>query len=116
VLGRQRSSVDVLRSASALDVIDGGVRAAVIFGWLLMPLLLTIAIFLGAAGRYRLAAALLLPVGLVTIAVAVIGVIVDDIELAWGATFGAVCALCASALAMMVLLGSATTSSIEDRT
>ena len=53
LLGQERSSVDLLRSASALEVIDGGVRIAVIAGWLLMPVLLTVAIFLGAARRYR---------------------------------------------------------------
>lgn len=110
VLGRQRSSFDMLRSASALDVIDGGVRIAVIAGWLLMPLLLTAAIFLGAAGRYRFAAAILLPIGLLTVAVAGVGLVVDDIGLAWGALLGAVSALIASALAIMVLLGSSSTT------
>lgn len=106
VLGRERSSVDMLRSASALDVLDGGARLAVIAAWLLMPLLLTIAIFLAAAGRHRPAAAILLPIGLLTVAVAVVGLLVDDIALAWGALVGAACALVASALAIMVLLGS----------
>ncbi len=106
VVGRKRSSIDILRSASALDVIDGWLRLAVIAAWLLLPVVLTGAIFLGAAGRHKVAAGTLLPIGLVTLLVAVIGLIVDEVSLAWGAVFGTMCALCASALAMMVLLTS----------
>ena len=107
LLGQERSSVDLLRSASALEVIDGGVRIAVIAGWLLMPVLLTVAIFLGAARRYRLAAGILLPITALTLLVAGVGVAVDEIGLAWGAFIGSVCALIAAALAMMVLLAPA---------
>ncbi len=104
IAGRSRSSADLLSSASALDVIEGGVKVAVIGGWLLAPLLVAAAMLLAASGRHRLAAALLAPVVLLTLLVAGIGVAVDAVDLAWGALFGVVFALLASACAIMVLV------------
>ena len=68
ILGRQRSSIDIVRSASALDVLEGGALVAVLAGWLLAPILVSIALFAGAAGRHRLAAGLLTPVGVALLA------------------------------------------------
>ena len=60
ILGRQRSSIDILRSASVLDVIEGPVKVAVIAGWLLAPVFVSGAMLLAASGRHRIAALLLL--------------------------------------------------------
>lgn len=103
LLGKERSSIDLVSSASALDVIDGGVKILVIFGWLLAPLLVSIAMFVAAAGRHRLAAILLLPIGVLFVAVFVIGMLVEDIGIAWGAIFGAVFAALTTVFAIMVL-------------
>lgn len=101
---RSRSSVDLLSSASALEVIEGGVKAAVIGGWLLAPVFVAVAMLVAASGRHRLAAGLLAPVALLTVVVVVIGGFVDAIELAWGAFVGVVFAVIASACAIMVLV------------
>lgn len=104
ISGRSRSSADLLSSASALDVIDGGVKVVVIGGWLLAPVLVATAMLFAAAGRHRLAAVLLSPVVVLTLLVAGIGLVVDAVDLAWGAFFGAVFALVASVCAIMVLV------------
>lgn len=104
ISGRSRSSVDLLSSASALDVIDGWVKVAVIGGWLLAPIIVSAAMLVAASGRHRRAAMMLVPVALVTLAVVVIGATNDRIQLAWGAGFGGVFAALASACAIMVLV------------
>ena len=106
LLGKQRSSIDILSSASALDVIDGFVKVVVLAGWLLAPLLVAIAMPLAASGRHRAAAALLVPVGIVVFAAALFGALVDDIDIVWGAIFGAVFAATASVFAIMVFVAS----------
>ena len=103
ILGRERSSIDILRSASVLDVIEGGLKVVVISGWLLAPVVVSAAMLLAASGRHRTAALLLLPVGLITVLVVGAGFIVDEVGLAWGAFVGLLSALPASILAMMVL-------------
>lgn len=104
ILGRERSSIDILRSASVLDVIEGSLKVAVIFGWLLAPITVSAAMFLAASGRHRMAAVLLLPVGAMTMLVVGASLVVDEIGLAWGAFVGLGSALAAFILAVMVLL------------
>ena len=104
ILGRQRSSIDILRSASVLDVIEGPVKVAVIAGWLLAPILVSAAMLLAASGRHRIAAALLLPVGIVTMLIVSAGFVRDEVDLAWGAFVGLTTAAVASALAVLVLV------------
>ena len=104
ILGRQRSSIDILRSASVLDVIEGPVKVAVIAGWLLAPILVSAAMLLAASGRHRIAAALLLPVGIVTMLIVGAGFVRDEVDLAWGAFVGLTTAAVASALAVLVLV------------
>ena len=104
ILGRERSSIDILRSASVLAVIEGSLKVAVIFGWLLAPVPVSAAMFLAASGRHRMAAVLLLPVGAMTMLVVGASLVVDEIGLAWGAFVGLGSALAAFILAVMVLL------------
>ncbi len=103
LLGKERSSIDLVSSASALDVIDGGVKVLVLLGWFLAPLLVSVAMFLAAAGRHRFAAALLVPIGFVMVIVFVAGSAVDEIGIAWGAIFGVVFAGLSTVFAIMVL-------------
>lgn len=111
ILGRDRSSIDILRSASVLDVIEGAVLVVVIAGWLLAPILVSAAMLFAAAGRHRISALLLLPVGLVTVLVVGAGAVIYEVGLAWGAFVGALSAIVASILAIMVLVGVRQTSS-----
>lgn len=104
IAGRSRSSVDLLSSASALDVIDGWVKIAVIGGWLLAPVIVAAAMLVAASGRHTSGAALLSPVAVVTLAVVVIGAVNDRLELAWGAMIGGMFAALSSACAIMVVL------------
>jgi len=106
ILGKKRSSIDLISSASALDVIEGGLKVLVIAGWLLAPILVASAMLLGAAGRHVFSAILLLPIGVLLLAVFVLGVVVDEIGIAWGAIFGGVFAALATFFAMMVLVMS----------
>ncbi len=59
--------------------------------------------FLAAAGRHRLAAGLLVPIGLVMVIVFIAGIAVDEIGIAWGAIFGVVFAGLSTVFAIMVL-------------
>jgi len=104
VVGKARSSVDILGSASTLNVLKGWRKVAVFSGWLLAPILVAAAMLLGAAGRHKFAAGLLIPVGIVVLAAFVIGVSVDAIDIVWGAIFGAVFAALATVFAIMVLV------------
>ena len=104
IVGRPRSSIDILRSASALDVIEGGLKIIVVGAWLLAPILVAGAMLLGAAGRHKIAAALLLPVGFFTLFAVGAGLFIDEIGVVWGAFLGLVSALLASILAIMVLM------------
>ena len=94
----------MLSSASALDVIEGWVKIAVIGCWLLAPILVAVAMLVAASGRHRASAVILSPVVLATLVVAVIGLLVEDITLAWGALFGLAFAVLASVCAIMVLV------------
>lgn len=108
VAGRARSSIDLIASAGALDVIEGGTRVAVVALWLTLPMLSAIALFLFALGRYRGAASLALVVGGVVVAILALGFIVDEVGLAWGAWLGAVSGVIAAGCAIMVLASART--------
>ena len=103
VLGKERSSIDLVSSAGALDVIEGGVKVLVLLGWFSAPLFVSVAMLVAASGRHRVAALVLLPVGLVLVGVFVVGVFVDDVGIAWGAIFGVVFAAASTAIAAVVL-------------
>lgn len=113
IVGRARSSIDLISSASALDVIEGGVKTLVIAGWLISPLLVSISMLVAASGRHRLAAGLILPITLGIVAAFVVGIFVDAIGLAWGALFGTGFAIIAAIFAMMVLVPRGTESPIS---
>ena len=53
---RDRSSIDLIGSAGALDIIEGATKAIVILLWFLLPLLVAAAMLALAAGRTRLLA------------------------------------------------------------
>ncbi len=114
LLGKARSSVDLLGSASALDVLEGGVKVAVFVGWFIAPILVSAAMFLAASGRHTAAAVLLQPIGLLLLGVFLVGVVVDDIGIAWGSIFGAVFAALATVFAMMVLMTSRSSAKTQE--
>ncbi len=103
ISGRSRSSIDLISSASALDVIDGTVRVVVIGMWLLVPVSVAAALLAFAAQRLRVAMALLIVTSLAVLAVLGIAFALGEIGLAWGAWLAAACAVGALGCAMMVL-------------
>jgi len=99
-----RSSIDLIGSLGALDVIEGATKVAVVLAWLLTPILVAAAMLLGASGRYRLSAALLAPLGLLLGGIVLLVFFVAGDTLAWGAYLTAVCAIAASVFALLVLV------------
>ena len=106
ILGKQRSSIDLITSASALDIIDGWLKVLVLAAWLGLPVIISIGMWLGAVRRDRLAALTVVPVALLTIAAFSVGAYSEAIDLAWGAIFAFVFAVIALGFAIMVLVPS----------
>lgn len=104
ISGRARSSIDLISSAGALDVIGGGTRLLVVALWLLLPVLVAVAMLLYAAQRSTASAILIALVGAVVLVVLAVGFVVDGVALAWGAAVAAVCAVVAVSCAMMDMM------------
>ena len=104
ISGRARSSIDLISTAGALDVIDGGLRLFVVGMWLLLPVLVSAALILYAAQRTMASAILIGLVGAVVLIVLALGLVIDGVALAWGALVAAVCAVAAVSCAMMGLM------------
>lgn len=102
--GRARSSIELIGSLGALDVIEGATKFAVVLAWLLTPVLVAAAMLLGASGRYRMSAALLAPLGLLLGGIVLLVFVVAGDTLAWGAYLTVVCAIAASIFALLVLV------------
>ena len=101
--GRSRSSIDLIGSAGALDVIEGGVRVAVVATWFLVPALVSVAMLAAAADRPRAAALSLLPLGPGLLAVVAVATLSARSVLVWGAYLTAVAAVVTTVLAVVVL-------------
>lgn len=101
--GRSRSSIDLIGSAGALDVIEGGVRVAVVATWFLVPALVSVAMLAAAADRPRAAALSLLPLGPGLLAVVAAAALSARSVLVWGAYLTAVAAVVTTVLAVVVL-------------
>ncbi len=104
ISGRARSSIDLISSAGALDVIDGGLRLFVVGLWLLLPVLVAAALILYAAQRPTMSAVLIILVALVVLVVLALGQVVEGVALAWGAGVAAVCAVVALGCAIMGMM------------
>ncbi|MCP3934982.1 MAG: hypothetical protein GY708_06375 [Actinomycetia bacterium] len=85
LLGKSRSTVELMGSASALDVLSGFDKAAVIAAWLAVPLLTAVALLAAAARRSVVVGLAMLPLGpLMVGAVALVSVRVPG-DVVWGA-------------------------------
>ncbi len=102
---RDRSSIDMIGSAGALDIIEGATKAIVVLLWFLLPVLVAAAMLSLAAGRIRLLGWLLVPLGLILGAIVLLLLIVAGDVVVWGAWLSAAFAVGASASAIMVLVG-----------
>jgi hypothetical protein len=98
-----RSTIELLGSASALDLLDDGQKIAAVGGWFLVVVL--VAASLAAVGweQPSLGAVFALPVGPLMIA-AWFAVASSPLMVRWGAPMGTVSGLTASTTAALVLL------------
>lgn len=102
--GKSRSSIDLLASANALEVLTGPTKVAVVGAWLLVPVVQAIAMVVGASGRRRASALCVVPVAVATLIAVAAGAVSGVVSLAWGAGVGAVFAAVALLCAIMVLM------------
>jgi len=101
--GRSRSSIDLIGSAGTLEIIEGGVRFAVVAAWFLIPTLVAFAMLAGAADRLRVCAGLLLPLGPALMGVLAVAALTAGRQLVWGAYVTAAGAFVTSGIALLLL-------------
>lgn len=101
--GPPRSTVELIASAGALDVIAGPTRIAVVLAWALVPTSSAIAVFATAARRRQLATALVAGACSLVVIVGAWLILTTPRLLAWGAWVGLACATAALAAAAVWL-------------
>ncbi|MGI9606847.1 MAG: hypothetical protein ACR2P0_11975 [Acidimicrobiales bacterium] len=100
---RSRSTISLIGSAGALDIITGVVRVAIVVLWLAVPVAVAVAGLAAASGRHRPSAFVLFGVGL-SMSIGIGALLVTAAEaVAWGAWVSGVFALATAASSMMVL-------------
>lgn len=107
---RTRSSIQLIASAGALDIIEGPSRVAVVVLWFLVPALVAAAMLALAAGRSTLTTVLLAPLGFVLAAMVGLLVVVAGSVVVWGAWLTGGFAAGATIVAIVFLIGSSRTS------
>ncbi|MEZ5245916.1 MAG: hypothetical protein R2707_12530 [Acidimicrobiales bacterium] len=98
-----RSTIDLLSSASALALWDGGEEYLALASWYLLPLLAAGAIVAAAWGRSRFSARCVVPIGPL-MALAWLAVVRSPFDARWGALLGTVLGLIATVLAGLLLM------------
>jgi hypothetical protein len=98
-----RSTIDLLSSASALALWDGREEYLALGSWYLLPLLAAGAIVAAGWGRPRFSAACVLPIGPL-MALAWLAVVRSPFDARWGALLGTVLGLIATVLAGLLLM------------
>jgi hypothetical protein len=99
-----RSTIDLLSSASALDVLEGRNEVIALSAWYLLPLLAAGAAVSAGWQRRRLTAGFALPIGPLMI-LAWWAVAMSPFDTRWGSWLGATVGLTATLLAALVLMG-----------
>ena len=99
------SSIDLLDSAGALDVISGWQRPAALLAWYLVVVSAATALLAVAWGRTTVGALALLPMGpIMTVAAVIVGR--SSLPLRWGALAGVIAGLTATTVALLILMRS----------
>lgn len=104
-----KSTVDLLRSAAALEVLGDTGRIAAVAAWYLIPVLAAVAVVAAAWQRPRLTAAAVVPMGPMMV-VAFRAVSAAPFDVRWGALSGVVAGLTASGLGALLLIDHARTT------
>lgn len=97
-----RSSVDLIGSATALDVLSGTTRVVVVGAWLTVVVLVAVALVTAAWDRPRVALAVLLPVGPLLVAAWIL-LAGSPLEVRWGAVMAGISGAVTSILAAGML-------------
>jgi hypothetical protein len=100
---RQRSSIELLDSASALRVLEGSREWLAVSAWVAIPVLTGFALVALAWGRERMSARLLLPVGPL-LGLAFLTVTTSPFSVLWGAFLGVSAGLATTSLASLILI------------
>lgn len=90
--GPPRSTVELIATAGALDVIAGPTRVAIVVAWALVPVSSAIAVFATAARRRRVATIMVAGASSLIVAVGGWLILTRPRLLAWGAWVGLACA------------------------
>ena len=98
-----RSTIDLLASASALDLLDGRNEFAALAAWYSLPVLAAGAVIAAGWHRRRLTAGFSLPIGPLML-LALWAVAASPFTTRWGAWLGALLGLLASFLASWLLI------------
>jgi hypothetical protein len=102
---RDRSSIELLDSASALRVLEGSREWLVVSAWAALPVLTGFSLVALAWGWARTSACLLLPVGPL-FALAVLTVMASSFSPLWGAFLGLAAGLTTTLLASLILVAA----------
>lgn len=98
-----RSTIELLESASALDVLDGRAEIGALAAWYIVPVLAAGAAVSAGWHRKRLTAAFALPMGPLML-FAWWAVASSPLDTRWGAALGGLLGACASVLATLLLI------------
>ena len=98
-----RSSIEVLSSASALQVLGGTREWLVLAAWVALPIAAALVLVAAAWGSVRLSSVAALPIG-PSMVVALVAVQSSPFDVLWGAWLGASLGLTATVLASLILI------------
>ncbi len=98
-----RSSIDLVGSMNALEIAGAGVRLLIVVAWLLIPVAIAAALLLGAAGRVKIAAGVVLAVSLLVLVAAAAIMSNGVVGLGWGGMLGALFSLGAATTAGLAM-------------
>lgn len=101
---RSFSSLDLISSASALELVQGRRKTMVLVGWMVVPTLTAAGYVLAALGRRRLLAAALAPIGPVYAAILVTLESRSPLQILWGLRLGTAAGAIATVAALALVV------------
>lgn len=104
-LGRREfSSLDIISTASALEIIEGRQKHIVVACWMIIPVLVAVGYVLAATAHRRAFACSLLPLGPIYLA-AILGISSNTpVVVRWGLQLGVVAGVVSTLLGVLILI------------